>query len=38
MVPSNYHWPTDTADRVNYTTVAAATRMSRQLIDDLADA
>jgi Peptidase family M28 len=24
LVPSNYHWPTDTADRVHYDTVAGA--------------
>jgi hypothetical protein len=24
LVPSNYHWPTDTADRVHYDTVASA--------------
>ncbi|HMJ33253.1 MAG TPA: M28 family peptidase [Baekduia sp.] len=24
LVPANYHWPTDTADNVNYATVAAA--------------
>jgi peptidase M28-like protein len=36
MMPSNYHWPTDTADRVDYRTVAGATRMTRHLIDDLA--
>jgi hypothetical protein len=24
LVPANYHWPTDTADNVDYATVAAA--------------
>ncbi len=38
LMPSNYHWPTDTADRVDYGTVAAALRMTRRLIDDLATA
>ena len=36
LVPSNYHWPTDTADRVDYATVASALRMTRRLIEDLA--
>jgi Peptidase family M28 len=27
MVPSNYHWPTDTPDRVEYDTVAGAVKL-----------
>ncbi|MEA2472620.1 MAG: hypothetical protein QOE06_535 [Thermoleophilaceae bacterium] len=30
--PSNYHWPTDTPDRVNYDTVADAIRLTEALI------
>jgi hypothetical protein len=28
LVPSNYHWPTDTPDRVDYGTVAGAVRLA----------
>jgi putative aminopeptidase FrvX len=34
--PSNYHWPTDTADRVDYGTVADATAVVDGLIRRLA--
>lgn len=30
-VPTNYHWPTDTADRVDYGTVADMARLAREL-------
>jgi Zn-dependent M28 family amino/carboxypeptidase len=30
--PANYHWPTDTADRVDYNTVADALRLSEAVI------
>jgi acetylornithine deacetylase/succinyl-diaminopimelate desuccinylase-like protein len=36
MVPSNYHKPTDTADRVNYDAVARAVRVVRRAIQRLA--
>ena len=28
-MPTNYHWPTDTPDRVDYGTVADAARLAR---------
>ena len=31
-LPTNYHWPTDTADRVDYGTVADAARLTRELL------
>lgn len=31
-IPTNYHWPTDTADRVDYGTVADMARLARELI------
>ena len=31
-IPTNYHWPTDTADRVDYGTVADMARLTRELI------
>jgi hypothetical protein len=31
-IPTNYHWPTDTPDRVDYTTVADAARLVRELL------
>jgi len=31
--PANYHWPTDTADRVDYRTVADATLVCRRTIE-----
>jgi Zn-dependent M28 family amino/carboxypeptidase len=37
-MPTNYHWPTDTADRVDYGTVADAARLCRRAVDRLADA
>jgi Zn-dependent M28 family amino/carboxypeptidase len=37
-VPTNYHWPTDTADRVDYGTVADAARLCRRTIERLASA
>jgi hypothetical protein len=36
--PSNYHWPTDTPDRVNYDTVAEAIRLTEALIRRLGSA
>ncbi len=35
-MPTNYHWPTDTAENVDYTTVADAARLCRALVDRLA--
>jgi Peptidase family M28 len=34
-IPPNYHWPTDTADRVDYTSVADAARLCRRVIEGL---
>jgi peptidase M28-like protein len=34
-IPTNYHWPTDTADRVDYGSVADAARLCRQAIERL---
>jgi hypothetical protein len=34
-IPPNYHWPTDTADRVDYDSVADAARLCRRVIDRL---
>ncbi|MGB2939380.1 MAG: M28 family peptidase [Candidatus Dormiibacterota bacterium] len=34
---SNYHWPTDTADNVDYDTVAECTRLSEAVIRRLAE-
>ena len=34
-LPPNYHWPTDTADRVEYDTVADAARLCRRVIEKL---
>ncbi len=31
-IPTNYHWPTDTPDRVDYGTVADMARLARELI------
>ena len=36
LVPSNYHWPTDTADRIDYATVAGAVALTQRLAADLA--
>jgi len=33
--PSNYHWPTDTADNVDYGSVADAARLCRRVIERL---
>jgi Peptidase family M28 len=35
-LPPNYHWPTDTADRVDHTTVADAAALCRRMIERLA--
>jgi hypothetical protein len=35
-MPTDYHWPTDTADRVNYKMVAGAARVCRRAIERLA--
>jgi hypothetical protein len=35
-IPPNYHWPTDTADRVDYGTVAETARVCRRVIEKLA--
>ena len=34
--PTHYHWPTDTADNVDYGTVADAARLSRAFVDLIA--
>ena len=34
-LPTNYHWPTDTPDRVDYDTVADAARLCRRVIERL---
>jgi hypothetical protein len=34
--PSNYHWPTDTADRVDYDSVAATVRVCEKVVRWLA--
>ena len=34
-LPTNYHWPTDTADRVDYSTVADAARLCARAIEKL---
>jgi Zn-dependent M28 family amino/carboxypeptidase len=34
-IPPNYHWPTDTADRVDYDSVADAARLCRRVIERL---
>jgi hypothetical protein len=34
-VPTDYHWPTDTAERVDYGRVAAAARLCLRLVDRL---
>jgi Iap family predicted aminopeptidase len=34
--PANYHWPTDTAENVDYGTVVDATRVCRRAIELLA--
>lgn len=31
-MPTNYHWPTDTADRVDYGTVAEMAQLARELL------
>jgi hypothetical protein len=36
-LPTNYHWPTDTADRVDYSTVAEAARLCARAIERLDD-
>ncbi len=35
-LPSNYHWPTDTADRLDYSTVADCARVVRRLLGSTA--
>jgi hypothetical protein len=35
-IPPNYHWPTDTADRVVYRTVADTARLLRRVIERIA--
>ncbi len=35
-MPPNYHWPTDTADRVDYGTVADTARLCRRVIERIA--
>ncbi len=37
-LPTNYHWPTDTADRVDYSTVADCARLCRRIVERLAPA
>jgi len=32
LVPSNYHWPTDTPDRLEYDTVASAVRLAYRAV------
>ena len=35
-VPTNYHWPTDTPDNVDYQTVADCARLCRSVLERLA--
>jgi hypothetical protein len=35
-IPTNYHWPTDTPENVEYETVADCARLCRAVVDDLA--
>ena len=35
--PTNYHWPTDTADRVDYARVADAARLCEAIVRRLAE-
>jgi Zn-dependent M28 family amino/carboxypeptidase len=35
-IPPNYHWPTDTADRVDYGTIADTARICRGVIERIA--
>ena len=37
-VPTDYHWPTDTADRVDYARVADGARLCLELVRELAPA
>jgi hypothetical protein len=37
-LPADYHWPTDTADRVDYARVADAARLSWGVVRRLASA
>jgi hypothetical protein len=34
-IPPNYHWPTDTPDRVDFASVAAAARLCRRFLERL---
>ena len=36
-LPTNYHWPTDTADRVDYGTVADSVRFCARVIERMAE-
>jgi Zn-dependent M28 family amino/carboxypeptidase len=36
LVPSNYHWPTDTADRVDYGTARSALDLALRVVQRLA--
>ncbi|MGI8845603.1 MAG: M28 family metallopeptidase [Thermoleophilaceae bacterium] len=36
-LPTDYHWPTDTPDRVDYSTVADCARLCRRIAERLAD-
>ena len=35
-LPTDYHWPTDTAERVHYARVAGAARLCQRLVERLA--
>jgi acetylornithine deacetylase/succinyl-diaminopimelate desuccinylase-like protein len=37
-IPTNYHWPTDTPENVDYSTVADCARLCRRLVERLAGA
>jgi Zn-dependent M28 family amino/carboxypeptidase len=37
-LPTNYHWPTDTADRVDYGTVADTARLCHRIVERTASA
>ena len=34
-IPTNYHWPTDTAENVDYGTVADCARLCRRILEEL---